>query len=359
LAKEPWVRLQIDLIDMSRFSGHNDGQRWGLTVVDVFSKRAWAIPLRDKSGPRVAKAFDDHVLVEDAPAVVQADNGLEFRNHHFKELEARHGFKQVFSSSYSPQSNGCVERFNKTLKQLIRHHLVSSGSKRWVGVLPDLLANYNSSVHSSTGYSPDDIVAAWNSRERKDSQAVLARAHETLLKKARSRLGSEPPGQTISVGDYVRTLVSRRQKPIKTTDVKLRRPSWSPRVYTVVSVSRPAKADLSLPRYTLEGSSERFYANELQAVDLDQLVRRRPRARVGTAAAAARGWSSGHTVIPASSSLQERKRGARNIRRPARFRHDDDDDDEDDDVDDDTDDWNDEDDDDVDDGKDDERGLER
>jgi transposase InsO family protein len=345
LAKEPWVRLQIDLIDMSRFSGHNDAKHWGLTVVDVFSKRAWAIPLRDKSGPRVAKAFDDHVLVEDAPAVVQADNGLEFRNHHFKELEARRGFKQVFSSSYSPQSNGCVERFNKTLKQLIRHHFVSSGSKRWVDVLPDLLANYNSAVHSSTGYSPADIVEAWNDQGNPDSQAVLTRAHETLLKKARGRLGSEPPSQTIRVGAHVRVLVSRRKKPMKTTDIKLRRPTWSQRVYTVAKVSRPAKADLGLPRYRLEGTTERFYANDLLVVDLDQLVRQRsPRV-----VAAASRWSSGRTVVPATL-LQERKRGVRSIRRPARFRSDHDDDsedgeekDEDDDDDEEDDDWNDDD----------------
>jgi transposase InsO family protein len=348
LAKQPWVRLQIDLIDMSRFSGHNGSKKWGLTVVDVFSKRAWAIPLRDKSGRRVAKAFDDHVLAEDAPAVVQADNGLEFRNHHFTELAARHGFKQVFSSSYSPQSNGCVERFNKTLKQLIRHHFVSSGSKRWVDVLPDLLTNYNSAVHSSTGYSPDDIVAAWNSRHDVNSQAVLMRAHETLLKKARGRLGSEPP-ETISVGDHVRVLVSRRKKPMKTTDIKLRRPTWSQRVYTVAKVSRPAKTDLSLPRYTLEGSFERFYANDLLAVDLDQLVRQRSR----VVAAAASRWSSGRTVVPATL-LQERKRGVRAIRRPARFRSDDDDDDDDDEQDsdgsdDEEDDWNDDDDDEDDD----------
>jgi hypothetical protein len=95
LAKEPWVRLQIDLIDMSRFSGHNDANKWGLTVLDVFSKRAWAIPLRDKSGARVAEAFEEHVLVgqEWVPSIVQSDNGKEFRNHHFEELEARRGFK--------------------------------------------------------------------------------------------------------------------------------------------------------------------------------------------------------------------------------------------------------------------------
>jgi transposase InsO family protein len=309
LAKRPWSRVQIDLIDMSRWANWNHGKHWALTAVDVFTKQAFAVPLRDKTAARVAKALEDHVLDEhdEVPTIVQSDNGGEFRNHEFAELAARRGFRQVFSASYSPQSNGCVERFNHTLKQLIRHHFVTSGTKRWIDVLSAILENYNSAVHSSTKFAPDELVAAW--KEQDDS--VLAKARATLFKRARKSLGSEP-GSVIKVGDHVRTLVSRRKKPMKTGDTKLRRPVWSESIHAVENVSNPTNG-LSLPRYTLEGSTERFYASDLQRVELDTLVPRRRRPSSGHA----RGFYK-RVVIPVPA-LMERKAGARTTRRPVRF----------------------------------------
>ena len=50
--------FQADLADMQNLSRFNDGYRFILTCVDVFSKRAFAIPLKDKRGPSVAEAFE-------------------------------------------------------------------------------------------------------------------------------------------------------------------------------------------------------------------------------------------------------------------------------------------------------------
>jgi transposase InsO family protein len=311
LAQGPWQRLQIDLIDMSRWANWNHGKHWALTVVDVFTKQAFAVPLRDKTGARVAKAFEEHVLEEhdEVPSIVQSDNGGEFRNHEFAELAARRGFKQVFSSSYSPQSNGGVERFNQTLKMLIRHHFVASGTKSWIQVLPDLLENYGSAQHSSTKFSPDELVAAWKQHD----DVTLAKARANLVKRAKRSLGTEP-GPAIRAGDHVRTLVAKRKRPQKSGETKLRRPVWSEHVREVKSVSSPTKGT-SLPQYTLEGTSERFYANELQKVEVGTLVPRRqtePVIRVDDGKRAP-------VRIPVPA-LQERKRGARTTRAPARFR---------------------------------------
>jgi transposase InsO family protein len=312
LAKRPWQRLQIDLIDMSRWANWNHGKHWALTVVDVFTKQAFAVALRDKTGARVAKAFEEHILGEhdEVPSIVQSDNGGEFKNHEFAELAARRGFRQVFSSSYSPQSNGGVERFNQTLKMLIRHHFVSSGTRRWIQMLPDLLENYGSAQHSSTKFSPDELVAAW----AQEDDAVLARARANLVKRAKKSLGSEP-GSVIKAGDNVRTLVSRRKKPMKTGDTKLRRPVWSESFHAVKSVSSPAKGT-SLPQYTLEGMPGRFYANELQRVDLGELVPRRRRSSGSTTNRVPGVYK--RVVIPVSA-LQERQAGARTMRTPARY----------------------------------------
>jgi transposase InsO family protein len=313
LAKRPWQRLQIDLIDMSRWANWNHGKHWALTVVDVFTKEAFVVPLRDKTGARVAKAFEEHVLgahEDEVPSIVQSDNGSEFKNKDFAALATRRGFKQVFSSSYSPQSNGGVERFNQTLKMLIRHHFVSSGTRRWVQVLPDLLENYGSAQHSSTKFSPDELVDAWKQHD----DATLAKASASLVERAKRSLGAEP-GPTIRAGDHVRTFVAKRKRPQKSGETKLRRPVWSEHVHLVKSVSSPAKGT-SLPQYTLEGVPERFYANELQRVDLGELVPRRRRSSGSTTNRVPGVYKRVVFPVPA---LKERKAGARTTTRPARF----------------------------------------
>jgi hypothetical protein len=54
--------FQADLADMQNLSRYNDGYRFILTCVDVFSKRAFAIPLKDKRGPSVAEAFEKYLV---------------------------------------------------------------------------------------------------------------------------------------------------------------------------------------------------------------------------------------------------------------------------------------------------------
>ena len=99
---------------------------------------------------------------------------------------------------------------------------------------------------------------------------------------------------------------------MKTGDTKLRRPVWSESIHAVENVSSPTNG-LSLPRYTFKGSTERFYASDLQRVELDTLVTRRRRRSSGHA----RGFYK-RVVIPVPA-LMERKAGARTARRPVRF----------------------------------------
>jgi hypothetical protein len=87
---------------------------------------------------------------------------------------------------------------------------------------------------------------------------------------------------------------------------------WSESIHAVKNVSSPTNG-LSLPQYRLDDLPERFYANELQRVELDKLVPRRRRSSGSTMRAFDK-----RVVIPVPA-LKERKMGARTTRRPARF----------------------------------------
>ena len=83
---------QIDLADLSNISLYNDGARYLLTYIDVFSKMAWAVPVRTKTGRDIANAFEKN-LSDGIPNVVQSDKGTEFLNSTFQRMLKRHGTK--------------------------------------------------------------------------------------------------------------------------------------------------------------------------------------------------------------------------------------------------------------------------
>ena len=104
---------QIDLADMSNISSYNDGVRYLLTCIDVFSKKAWAVPVRTKTGREVTNAFEK-ILLDGTPNT-QSDKGTEFLNSTFQSMLKRHGIK-FYTSENEDLKASVVERFNRTLK---------------------------------------------------------------------------------------------------------------------------------------------------------------------------------------------------------------------------------------------------
>ena len=78
-----------DLVDMQAFSSFNKGFKYILTVIDVFSKYAWVVPIKDKSAAFVTKAFEK-IISDRIPKKLWVDEGKEFYNATFKKLLDKH-----------------------------------------------------------------------------------------------------------------------------------------------------------------------------------------------------------------------------------------------------------------------------
>jgi len=78
----------IDSVDVVCLSSHNDGSRYLLTCIDVFSKRAWAVPVRRKTRQNVAEAFEK-ILADGNCNTLQSDKGTEFLNSTFQSMLRR------------------------------------------------------------------------------------------------------------------------------------------------------------------------------------------------------------------------------------------------------------------------------
>ena len=120
-----------------------------LTVIDLYTKNVWAVPLPNKKGQTVAEAFK-RIMNESGrnPKKMWVDKGTEFYNQYVKALPFE---------IYSTLNDGkavVVERFNCTLKQMLFKKFTSQGHKKWLKILPEIIDKYNNKVHSTIKTTP-------------------------------------------------------------------------------------------------------------------------------------------------------------------------------------------------------------
>src|SRR5438552_7102828 len=105
---------QADLVEMIPYANANDEYRYLLTVIHLFSRFAWARPIKDKTGKQVKHAFHDIFATGRKCERLQTDDGLEFSNRHVQRLLTRENIK-IFTVNSHFKAAVC-ERFNRTLK---------------------------------------------------------------------------------------------------------------------------------------------------------------------------------------------------------------------------------------------------
>ena len=105
---------QADLADLGSVQKYNDSFQYLLTCIDVSSKYAWAIPLKNKTGTTLVSAFKTILSSNWEPTFPQTDDGTEFKNNVFQQFLKDNGIK--FFTTKGEKKASVVERFNQTLK---------------------------------------------------------------------------------------------------------------------------------------------------------------------------------------------------------------------------------------------------
>ena len=104
---------QADLADISSLARFNKGYKFLLTCIDVFSKFAWVVPLKNKSGESLVNGFQIILDTGRSPEKLQTDKGTEFLNHNFQSLLKENSIH--FFTTNSELKASVVERLNRTL----------------------------------------------------------------------------------------------------------------------------------------------------------------------------------------------------------------------------------------------------
>lgn len=123
-------------------------------MTDVASKFTQAVGTKDQKASTVVRVLEREWLVRyGIPNRIHSDQGRSFEGKLMQGLCEAYGMDKSRTSSYHPQGNGQVERFNRTLHNLIRT-MNEEEKKDWKHYLPKLVMAYNGSVHSGTGKTP-------------------------------------------------------------------------------------------------------------------------------------------------------------------------------------------------------------
>jgi len=151
-ATEPVKAVAIDLL--GPLPRTPEGYEYRLVMCDRFSKLTRVVPLRDVTALDVLSAFIDVWIASfGIPDSTLSDNGPQFASVLHQGVLQMLGVSTNFATPYHPQTNGQVERFNKTLVQQLRHY-VSEHVVTWARYVSLLVTAYNPQVHSSTGEAP-------------------------------------------------------------------------------------------------------------------------------------------------------------------------------------------------------------
>jgi hypothetical protein len=256
LVKEPDKYYQMDLIDMSNYARNNGGHNWILNLVDMFSKKAYSIACKNKTHIEIKDKLKEIIDKNKfSPLQIVSDNGGEFINNKMNEYLKEKKIYHNTIEPHSPNSNGIVERFNRTLKQMIFKYFTLKDSLKWVDILDDLIENYNNTINSSVGKKPNEI-------NEKNKNNVVEYVENKIFSPA---ITNE---KYFNDGDKVRILL-KTKKFDKKTGVR-----FSDKLYTILARIRGVYG-LQHDKYVLENPSgeqvrKLYYYNDLIKVgDID------------------------------------------------------------------------------------------
>ena len=231
----------LDILDIKNYGQENNrGYRYVLVVIDNFSKFGWTIPLKNKNAQTIKDSFEN-ILTNSKrkPNLIETDRGKEFYNNIFQDFLNKNNIRLYSRNS----SYGAVfaERFNRTIRDLLKKIVFEQGDAKWIDILSTITEQYNNRRHTSTKLSPKDASL-------KKNEGFV---YKNLLDK---RKKVKPKYE---IGDLVRTA------DLKKTFSKGDTTNWSYKMYKITEIIND-----TIPSYKIDNLKERYNESLLKKTEL-------------------------------------------------------------------------------------------
>lgn len=208
---------QSDLVEMIPYKAFNKGYKYILTLINCFSKVAFAEPVKTKTGIEISKTMERILKANKLKfRHLQTDKGKEYYNKQFADLMKRYSVNHYSTNGETKAS--IIERFHRTLKSEMYKEFSIRGSYKWFDILSKLVKGYNNRFHRTIGMKPSQVKKA-------NEKVVLENIRRTTQVKPEKK----PPSQFVE-GDKVR--ISK----YKGVFAKGYFPNWSNEIFEVFRV---------------------------------------------------------------------------------------------------------------------------
>ena len=206
--------FQADLCFLEAFKAQNRGYIGFLSIINLPSRFGYAVPIKSKAD--TLNAFK--MFLEEANHNgqdvnrLETDGGSEFTNRAFQALLKQHQIDHTTALPGEHRKQGCVERFNQSLRTWIEQYLTVQKTKKWVDIMPEILEHYNNRKHRTLGVAPASMT-------REDEDDLRGQMYDAT-EQVRAQVNSIQPGDRVRILMHKKAFGKGRLR-------------WSDNVYTV------------------------------------------------------------------------------------------------------------------------------
>ena len=141
---------------MQLISKFNKGFRFLLCVIDIYSKYAWVVPLKDKKGVSIINTFQSILKKSNRKTSnIWVDKGSEFCNRSMKSWLEKNDIEMY--SAHNEGKSIVAERYIRTIKNKIYKYITSISKNVHIDKLDDIVRKYNNKKHRAVKMKPTDV----------------------------------------------------------------------------------------------------------------------------------------------------------------------------------------------------------
>ena len=231
----------LDILDWKDYGPENNrGYRYVLVIIDNFSKYGWTIPIKNKNAITIKDTFENILISSKRrPNLIESDRDQGFYSNIFQDFLNKNDIK-LYSRNTSYGAD-FAERFNRTIRDLLKKPVFEKGDAKWIDILPKTTKQYNNKVHSSTKLSP--------------IQASFKKNEGFVYKNSIDKRNKIKP--KYKIGGLVRTA------DLKKTFSKSDTTNWSYKLYKITEIIND-----TIPSYKINNLPERYNESLLKKTNL-------------------------------------------------------------------------------------------